>query len=265
MKIAFVCLTRGYNHVSKYFDLINRNKSISKYMDLLNAENVIFHEGNIAVEQQDFIVSNSCPTKFINLKHIDNITAFKSERKCKSTSTIFETNLSINFSTGYRHMCHFWTKDFIELVKDYDYIIRVDEDCVIKSFPINFMKRPFSFITPIFSGLDSDGVTIGLQETLTKFHQKFGTTEKTPLNACFLNPYTNVFIMNVEHFLKNTTFRDYIDFIDESDGIYINRWGDLPLLGYFILNFIDKDMYVRDTNITYYHKSHDIEVNKKVL
>ena len=45
-KNAIVVLTRGYNELIKYNDLINRNNSITN-VDNTTTDFIIFHEGNI--------------------------------------------------------------------------------------------------------------------------------------------------------------------------------------------------------------------------
>lgn len=266
MKIAFVCLTRGYNGLQGYADIIARNNSLSEYIKLFNASNIIFHEGNISIDHQNYIINNSCPSEFINLQdETYTSTAFKSNRVCEQNKIVYETWLSKQYPIGYKHMCHFWFKDFLEFVNDFDYIIRVDEDCIIRSFPTDIFKKQFALITPLYNGVDVEDVTVGLQETLNQFNKTNNVIEKHTLCECKKNPYTNVFIMNVDYFKTNNLYNVYTNFIDKSNGIYINRWGDLPLLGYFILNFVEPELYVIDKRISYFHKSHRIEINKKAI
>ena len=262
--IAFVCLTRGYSDMKYYDDIISRNKSIIPYLKHFNAKNIIYHEGNIPLSHQEYIISNSCQCDFVNLMEIKT-KAFRDIGKVKPTDVIYETPLSKCYSIGYRHMCHFWFVDFLTLL-EYDFVIRVDEDCVLRAFPLDvFENENFAFITPLYNGVDVEDVTIGLQHTLSKFHILTGTTEKYAIKQCLKNPYTNVFVMNVKFFINNEIFNKYVKYIDSSNGIYINRWGDLPLMGYFLLNFLSDKEYLIDKRISYYHKSHRIEINKKYI
>lgn len=263
-RIAFLCLTRGYSDLKYYDDLIARNKSLIPFLKHFNAKNIIFHEGNIPSYHQDHIIANSCHCDFVNLMEIET-KAFRNIGQVKPTNVIYETPLSKCYNIGYRHMCHFWFVDVWTLM-DYDYVIRVDEDCVLRSFPLDVFEneKDFAFITPLYNGVDVEDVTIGLQHTLTDFHKLNGTIEKYALKQCVKNPYTNVFVMNVE-FFNNDMFKKYVEFIDSSNGIYINRWGDLPLMGYFLLNFLSDKEYLIDKRISYYHKSHRIEINKKYI
>lgn len=261
LNIAFVCLTRGYTDRSYYNTIISRNNSIKYYIERFQSENIIFHEGNISKEDQEFIINQSCKTKFVNLLEVETKAFRDISNRHKSSPYIYETSLSQHFSLGYRHMCHFWLIDFLDLVKDFDYIIRVDEDCIVQSFPLYVFNSHFAFITPCFNGLDDDLVIVGLQKTLDTFHEIHQTKEKYALNKCEKNPYTNFFIMNVNYFKKNNIFKKYIDYIDISNGIYINRWGDLPLMGYFLLNFVDEKDYVLNNDIVYFHGSHFKQVN----
>ncbi len=54
--VVIAGLTRGYENVEKYQDLIARNKSINKCCNS-NFDNILFHEGNISVAHQEYILS----------------------------------------------------------------------------------------------------------------------------------------------------------------------------------------------------------------
>jgi len=53
---AIVCLTRGYHNLAQYDSLIERNKAIRLHINKNNQYPlIIFHEGNISEEHQDYI------------------------------------------------------------------------------------------------------------------------------------------------------------------------------------------------------------------
>lgn len=52
----------------------------------------------------------------------------------------YPTTLSNRFSLGYKHMCHFWSIDFLEYLKDYKYILRIDDDCLLNTFDTNIFN-----------------------------------------------------------------------------------------------------------------------------
>ena len=112
-KIAIAVLTKGYDDIRQYQMLIDRNNSIfdkivshSKYQfDML-----IFHEGNITTEHQEYIASQSkLPLLFKNVKEHGNCSAFDDTRNKLNMELCPPTGLSSWFSLGYKHMCHFWS------------------------------------------------------------------------------------------------------------------------------------------------------------
>ena len=126
LKIAVVALTRGYpNDQSQYQTLIKRNASIHKSINQHRnnaADIILFHEGNISDLDQHYIKSNSQDEiKFVNVgKYFD-------EREL-----VLEGDSKFNF--GYRIMCRFNMYYIWDEVKEYDYILRVDEDIEISNF-----------------------------------------------------------------------------------------------------------------------------------
>jgi hypothetical protein len=55
MSKCIAVLTRGYNNMNQYEDLINRNIHISDNLVDKSIDILIFHEGNISKEHQIFI------------------------------------------------------------------------------------------------------------------------------------------------------------------------------------------------------------------
>ena len=226
MKKTVVVLTRGYDDINKYRQLIKRNKSILKNLYDVSIDIIIFHEGNINIQHQEYIQSQTPLLKiiFVNLKEKNN--AFKTE---KSNLPIYPPTNRWGF--GYRHMCSFWFCDFFDYLEEYDSIIRIDEDCVI-DFSLDELFFQLQEKTIVFGKMirDHDFVTKGLNEfTLQFIKTNLIDSNKGPKNP--YGPYTNVIGMNMGLLRKNQTILNYIQNIQRSNYIYIYRWGDLPLWG----------------------------------
>ena len=73
----------------------------------------------------------------------------------------------------YKHMCHFWFVDFWHYVEDYDIILRIDEDCMMKS-NIDSILNKLSSKSIVYGKWwvrDEDYVTIDLRQTTNNFLQ----------------------------------------------------------------------------------------------
>jgi hypothetical protein len=134
-KNAIVALTRGYTDLSRYDVLIKRNISIYEKISVINNnfDVILFHEGNITDEQQNYIQSKTplLPLKFFNVKEVGTKNAFNNSLNIVNNELCPPTQLSLSFSLGYKHMCHFWSIDFLQYLKNYKYIMRLDEDCIV--------------------------------------------------------------------------------------------------------------------------------------
>jgi len=226
---------------------------MDKSMDIL-----FFHEGNISESHQNYI-QNATPDlkmKFIDISDI----AFKPEKK-DIRCGIKELQ---HIPLGYKHMCSFWFVEFLEVVKEYDKLVRIDEDCFI-NFMIDDLflyLDKYTFITGILSE-DEEVVTRGLNEFSLNFINKYKhmVTFKTESNRSPGGPYTNVFCISLENIRKNDAFQLYRDEIDKSNMIYERRWGDLPLWGEVIEYIFGNDQLNIDGRIKYFHGSHGRVVN----
>lgn len=272
MRLATVALTRGYPTLEPYSLLINRNKHVLKTLytpGTAGIDNIIFHEGNIPPAHQQYIQQQTpdLPLTFINV-HATPTNAFRHSNihlndPPNVTHPTYESNA---FPLGYKHMCHFWFIDFLEACKEYDYIIRVDEDCFIQYSPTlhdlakSMRQRQVKYVTPFLCPKDNDDVTVGLPELAHKYCQD-NNVSMAPWREHKL-PYTNCMVVDIKHFLYHSPlYQGYAALVHNSGAIYINRWGDLPLWGVVVTNFLSPGQFEVDSSIRYYHESHKKMVN----
>lgn len=253
-KNAVVVLTRGYININDYDTLIKRNISIERNLNDKNTHILIFHEGNINIEHQTYIIGK---TKNLNIIFICiKDYAFTDEKK-----HIKHYEPSAEFGLNYRHMCSFWFVDFWNFVKEYTNIIRIDEDCEIM-FNIDKVFDKLHNKVSIFGmwSEDVDYVTHNLNKFTLEFICKH-TTINNVKEHLPSGPYTNVIGLNLNLLRTNDVLHKYIKNISDSNNIYIYRWGDLPLWGEVLYYFYNENNYLLDEDIKYFHGSHNIDVN----
>ena len=150
------------------------------------------------------------------------------------------------------------------MVKEYDKLIRIDEDCYI-NFNIDTILSDLNNYIFIAGKIqdDMEFVTKGLNDFSIDFIKKnsnqftFKKIDKKEPNG----PYTNVFGLSLNKIRENDMCIKYINEVHSSEMIYKRRWGDLPLWGEAIYYMFDSDSMKIDANINYYHISHHIHVN----
>lgn len=272
-KIAIAVLTKGYNNVNEYQKLIDRNNAIydkmvdgSKY----NFDLIIFHEGNITPEHQNYISSKSIlPLMFRDVKEYGNGKAFHPSRDIINMDLCPPTPRSSWFELGYKHMCYFWSIDLFDYLSEYEYIIRVDEDVLVTKFDDSVLDKmigdDIKFGAPLFcyyeGKLDGPDVMVGLQKLTEDFYEKHNHIPPMPFDD-ILGCYTNFMILNLNYFRNNKLVQDYLKEVDECNCIYSNRWGDASIWGIIVHVLIDNPFCVLDT-VEYYHGSHNLYVNRK--
>jgi len=264
-KNAIVALTRGYDDIEKYHTLISRNVSIyDVYYSKLENPNlmdvIIFHEGNITDEHQNYI-RQATP----NMPIIFTVVAFYNNTEINDKCP--PTELSKGFPMGYKNMCYFWSIDFLDYLKDYEYIIRIDEDCIITALNSDIFKKynereiMFSCGSNNIAGsIDNENVIVGMRDLFYDFIVENNISPYKSFDEVQC-PYTNVMIVNVNYFNNNKIVKSILEKIKKSNCIFSNRWGDLPIWGYILSLLIDSKYYFKDTDIQYYHGSHGQKVN----
>jgi len=156
-KIAISVLTKGYNSTDEYSTLITRNNLIHDNIlekSKLKYDMVIFHEGNITKEHQEYISKNSkCALIFKDVKNSADNSAFDDSKCIINNELCPPTELSATFPLGYKHMCHFWSIDFFKYLSEYQYTIRIDEDCYVDRIDTeiinNIVEQDIKFAVPL--------------------------------------------------------------------------------------------------------------------
>jgi hypothetical protein len=252
MKNAIVVLTRGYSNYNSYSKLILRNKQIETYLQAKETDILIFHEGNIVHQEEICKETPSLKITFVDVKK-DGL-AFKEQYENIQVDP--ETS---GFGIGYRHMCSFWFVDFWHFVKEYDAILRIDEDCFIQFIP-DFVFKKLQYV-PIVTGLyekDEEFVTKSLNHhTLQFITEKTGTSPTTKSPS---GPYTNLCGFSLCELRTLPLLKEYIESVRVSNQIYIQRWGDLPLWGEVNHYLLNNTVYI-DPTLSYFHESHCKYIN----
>lgn len=260
---AIIVLTRGYEKIDDYKVLIERNNHIRKNLRNVDIPLIFFHEGNITPEHQEHIIANT-PDLWMNFIDI-SATAFL---KDKESIKFDERTDHPPWQIGYRHMCHFWFKDFFDYVENYDYVLRIDEDCFVKfSIDKAFEEIISNKENPFFYGTtfgEPGWIVKNMNATTLDFMKKKGLNAKS---RRAVGPLTCIFGLNLPIIReKMDILNEFFDHIDKSEGIYQYRWGDLPLWGEMMFYFFDieclTEKYIKRWML-WYHKSHGKTVNLK--
>lgn len=267
-RVALAVLTKGYPDIQSYKDIIDRNNLIHQNIlskTELDYDMIIFHEGNITQEQMDVIAHHSQPTLiFRDVRDCGNRLAFDDTRNKINPILCPPTELSEKFPLGYKHMCHFWSIDLFEYLSDYDYVLRIDEDCLVDRVdPSVFeaiIEQDVKFAVPLICEvLDAPEVIVGLDTLLSDFLTKKGLEMPLPYST-IKAPNTNFMMVNLKFFREHQLVQDFLKEVDSSHGIYSNRWGDAPIWGIILYVLSGEDFFeLSDTG--YLHGSHDHYVN----
>ncbi len=257
LKIAIAALVRGYDNLDSYHELILRNNHISQNIETKNNHEykyILFHEGNIVDGHQKFIQDNTdFKINFIDVSRCFNIS------KELENSAIQEKGRKYKSDKGYRLMCRFNSYYIWSYLKDFDYLFRIDEDCLIQKFDKNqfdiMFKDDITFCFSKYSIETHKYTNLYLPDYLKK---NLNTKRKNIYNHKF--PYTNVYISNVSFWL-DPELNKALKKTSLSNEQFTYRWGDLPILGSFLNFYEPKTSFFN--YLTYKHLSHSTNVKVK--
>ena len=245
---AIVGLIRGHTDPKRYSNLLRRNRLLRVNVLPQNKRDVIiFHEGNIMNQHQEMIAAGIPDIKFVNVR--DEF------RKPEEVPKGCRTNL------GYKNMCRFYAIGIYDYLRDYDYMMRLDEDSFIESQikydvfrQMEEMELDYGYI---HAEDDSHKDTLA---TFPRFSRTYALSrglldenEAEILNA--LHYYTNFMVTRVG-FWRRPDVVDFLSAIDVSNGIYQYRWGDHIIQAHAVKLFSAPERIRQLTGFRYTHYSH---------
>lgn len=249
---AIVCLTKGYSNLSDYTRLIKRNRSIYEVINRKRERQyplIIWHEGNIPKEHQLYILDQECneDVRFVNISRV-----FRLPR------TIKEQDLAERWSVGYRLMCRFNFYYIWQYTRAFEYVMRLDEDCILlssKDDPFEALFKSLGdFAAPLFAA-EMHRLT---NQTLSTFVQDFAGAHSVnianPYNQIF--PYTNCYVTRTA-FWRQPEVQQFLKMVKQNPDSIRFRWGDLPVLGVALNMFASPDKVCRLSAMSYWHGSHN--------
>lgn len=234
---SIVCLCKSTP--SAYRELIQRNISISK---TINKEGIhpliVFHENNISDKDQSFIRKQT-PNQ--NIEFVDISSSWGGH--------------------GYTSMCQFFYYDIWNYCKDYDNILRVDTDCIIRRSDYDIFEYSDScvFVSPYLWG-ESHKPTCeslpGVIEDFTGVNRDIFWGNKFPFWVIGSTKPSFWLKEPVQNILKK---------IVSHDRAVCDRWGDLPVLGSLVNIYSESENLKFFRGLQFYHGSHNKEFTSEDL
>jgi hypothetical protein len=179
---------------------------------------------------------------------------------CQPSEADYDYVDAEHFPLGYRRMCRFYTYQIWEHSANFEYIFRLDEDCVLKSVSLNPLIWARNFmvnIAPVRYEPETYGPT---NETLSTYVRQYvwkNLPQFPPKDFYDHNfPYTNLCVVRVD-FMRSDPVHPFLSAMVNSPHFIKFRWGDLPILGVAMNLFMQNHQVI--PGIRYWHGSHQRE------
>jgi|UniRef100_A0A6C0LVJ7 hypothetical protein len=230
---------------------------------------IILHEGDYTDDAKNEIITGirmEC-RDFIKFKQIDNEDfCIPPHIDIDKMNSIIDLHIVPYWrNQKYRSMCYFWMKNFYKYTKEYDYVMRIDDDSIIEE-PIKIdlfelmSNKDYIYLSNILH-LDCSLCNYGMKEfflkhyedekvkikelfvdhkisndspffdNFKKLYQKINNEEYNENSVELSMPimyYNNFNIINVKIW-NEPKIQKIVDKIDEQGYIFYCRWGDAPL------------------------------------
>jgi len=260
---AIVLLSRGYPDIQYYQSLINRNSHIYHYFNKRFDNKfplIIFHEGNITEEHQTIITNAGFgqTIKFVNIGD-----SFKWPENIP-----MHTMQDSGFHPGYRLMCRFNCYQIWDYVKEYDYIMRIDEDTYIGPLGYDVFEYMANNSMDYLVSRFCEETHKLTNTTIPDFaHELLGdrwTIDMYDQHDMWV-PYSNLYVAKTSLFLQDDV-QQFLKSLTKNPMFLTHRWGDHVVMGIVLKAFSSKEKVSHIHDFSYMHGSHQcLTVNGRAV
>lgn len=163
-------------------------------------------------------------------------------------------------------MCKFFALDIYEYLREFDYYMRCDTDCYLRSMEYDIMRWAeesnlgygFAVRKLEAHGPTKQTIPVWVDKYITKCSLQPTAVMDRPLSTCF-NFYNNWHIGKVSFFLRPDV-RHFLTAVNSSGHILADRWGDSTIQAYAVRLFMHPAQIIQVPNFTYVHGSHGNKV-----
>lgn len=212
---AIFTLIKGGSLDVQYNDYSERCKQLRTVLHKNNYEDIAFHEGNVPSKIQQRL-SATYSVRFENVVEYGGFT-LENPSWNKTLRGPSEYNI------GYKHMCRFFALQWMHIMRDYNYVMRIDEDVLVHS-----MQDPFAS-SHIYSyallTTEKHDETLDTFQVWMNQYVKSRNLQQYNVKDMY---FTNVFLTKVSFWLQDNVQKFLTD-IDNTGHIYLHRWGDAPI------------------------------------
>lgn len=253
LKACIYALVKGYPTWDEYENLRKRNRLMHDNFNCkYGYDQILFHEGDIVPEFQKRMEEETPHLRFIDISdefiNTPEINALHQEGK------VFDRNM------GFKHMCRFNCSSVYHHLKEYDYIMRADDDIfflseleydIIKYIADNNMIMGYGKIQH-----DRHPATGKTFIPFVNNYVKKNNIKMNPADINMLNYYNNFIILKTSFWFQPEV-QKYIDAVLETGNIYRYRWGDSPIQAIGIRMFSKPEQWHYFNDFRYGHGSHN--------
>ena len=253
-KIAIATLIKGvgenYNKWQETLVLI-RNQSVLRNFEG-SFDLILFHEGNLHPNYINKIKYSKKEWSNIKFVEVHNFKLSADELESLK-SQILDIG---NVRTGYSSMCRFWAYGFLDYLNEYDYVIRIDDDCIAlnRINPIIEELKGDRYLT--FPTLGNEEFRFGLKDYLKMYFDK-PNIEEEDIDV----PYTNFCGFNLKKIRRDKRIRNFFKEIENNHFIHRYSWNDTVLWGIVMKYFLKDEQWLEMKEIKYIHLSHLSYIN----
>lgn len=217
---AFFTLIKGGSHTQDYNSYSSRCQLLQGYRDD-RTDDIAFHEGNVPPMIQVNLVER-LKVKFVDLRDHGGFVIPRN-------TTTFPVRTRGAYAIGYRHMCRFFALQWMHIMRNYEIVMRIDEDVMVHRMernPFQHMKAHsdvvYAYALETKEGHDETVQT--MQIWMDRYTNRMG---RGRIDVRYMY-FTNVFLSRVDWWLRDDVQRFLRD-VDDSQNIYRHRWGDAPI------------------------------------
>ena len=234
--LAIFTLTRGGMAPHDYKSLIARGDALRtalhKAMPEVGYDDIAFHEGNVPSDMRAML-RQRLPNPTMRIADARGHGGFLLPRAVGKVMASELWRLKTGYPVGYRHMCRFFSMQWVRALGRYEYAMRVDEDVLLRGVGhlLHAMRSSAAMYGHALATEEKHAETV---DSMGPWLRSWALSRRiVPAERlCSLKVadmyFSNFFLTKVSWWTQPTVQR-FLRAIELTGSIYRDRWGDAPI------------------------------------
>ena len=232
VRLAIFTLIRGGIARVDYRGFLARCTALSSAMRTAMPgtayDDIAFHPGNVPAAMADYLMSEASGLRVVDARAHGAFVLPRAAERARAPGLLRKMT---GYSFGYRHMCRFFSMQWVRALSRYEFAMRIDDDVLLRGVGdlLGTMRASRAAYGYALWTEEKHTETI---ETMSPWLWQYARARGALASPCAISAtgmyFSNFFLTRVDWWHRDDV-QGFLRAVDVTGSIYRHRWGDAPI------------------------------------